>query len=261
MTETDEGGTHAEPATPVDDEGWDERTVSELVEQVARDTAVLVAREVELRAADHAPTVRRGARDAVLALVAALALVTAFALANWAAVVALDRVIPDWLAPLLLAAAWAALGATLLAALRGRYRGLVRWAAADTEARARERRRARNEAESNVRTSLDDLAGAIADEAEARIRDAVLPAASEIVDVGEEILDTADELTDSIDDVVEGGGIVDWSLDVALYPGRLGVRVARAALGRGPQRSSHNGDTEMDADTDAEPDAAKTDGD
>jgi uncharacterized integral membrane protein len=259
VTETDEARAHLETEAPLDDdelEGveWDERTVSELVEQVTRDTAVLVAREVELRAAEHAPAIRRGTRDAALAVVAGVALVTAFALANWAGVAALDLVLSDWLAPLLLAAVWAALGGTLLVALRSRYRELLLWAAADPDVLARERRQARDVAESNVRASLDDLSGAIADEAEARIRNAVVPAAGEIVEMGDDLLDAADELTDSIDDVVEGGGIADWSLDLVLYPGRLGVRVARAALGRSPHRVSRNGEGAPGA----EPVAAET---
>jgi hypothetical protein len=48
------------------------------------------------------------------------------------------------------------------------------------------------------------------------------------------VLEAADEITDTVEDVVPGGIVVNRAVDIALAPGRLGVRVARRAftLGR-----------------------------
>ena len=57
-------------------------------------------REAELAAARHEADVRRAGRDATAAAIAAVALGTAFLLANWAAVRGLSGSLSGWRAPL-----------------------------------------------------------------------------------------------------------------------------------------------------------------
>ena len=228
-----------------DDEDPIEEPISDLVEQVGRKTGTLVAREVELAAARRMPAIRRAGRDLAFAAVAAVSFVTAFALVNWAAVFALANVLPNWLAPLLLAVAWLALGAALLAALRHRYRGLASWTG-DHAGQVGQRDRAREEAEAELRDAIGTLAEEVAARAEARIREAVVPTADGVVDAGEDILDLADDLTDAIEEAVPGGGLVNGAFDLALLPGRFGVKVARAVLVRGADSDAESRDAEAD---------------
>ena len=239
MTETAEALEQSETDEPTVEEEWTEEPISDLAEQVGRKASTLAVREAELAAARRMPAIRRAGRDLAFAIVAAVAFAAAFALANWAAVVALANVLPDWLAPLLLAAAWLVLGAALLVALRHRYRGITAWTGDHAEL-VRQRAQAREEAEVALRDSIARLGEAIAAEAEAQIRDAVVPTADGVVDAGEDILDLADDLTDSIEGAVPGGGLINGVLDFALLPGRLTVKVARAALGQ----DAANGDAD-----------------
>jgi hypothetical protein len=150
---------------------------------------------------------------------------TAFVLANVAAVRALSRSLADWVAPLVLAGAWAVLGAVIAVVLRARAKRIRAWKVRDAE-------EARTEAAQAVRETLDQLAPVI-------IREIALAAvpmagdmASGVIDAGEEILDTADEILDDITDDIPGGGVVNQIWDVALMPGRLGIRVATTVLKR-----------------------------
>ena len=246
MTETADALEQIETHDPAGEEERTEEPISDLAEQVGRKASTLAVREVELAAAQRMPAIRRAGRDLAFAIVAAVAFAAAFALANWAAVVALANVLPDWLAPLLLAAAWLVLGGVLLVALRHRYRGITAWTGDHAEL-VRQRAQAREEAEVALRDSIARLGEAIAAEAEAQIRDALVPTADGVVDAGEDILDIADDLTDSIEDAVPGGGLINGVLDFALIPGRLTVKVARAALG---QDAASTEADERDADAD-----------
>ena len=246
MTETADALRQIETHDPAGEEERTEEPISDLAEQVGRKASTLAVREVELAAAQRMPAIRRAGRDLALAIVAAVAFAAAFALANWAAVVALANVIPDWLAPLLLAAAWLALGGIVLVALRHRYRGITAWTGDHAEL-VKQRAQAREEAEVALRDSIARLGETIAAEAEAQIRDALVPTADGVVDAGEDILDIADDLTDSIEDAVPGGGLINGVLDFALIPGRLTVKVARAALG---QDAASTEADERDADAD-----------
>ena len=69
----------------------------------------------------------------------------------------------------------------------------------------------------------------------------MVPTADSVVDAGEDILDLADDLTDSIEGAVPGGGLINGVLDFALLPGRLSVKVARAALGQDAANSDADG--------------------
>jgi hypothetical protein len=205
-------------------------SVSELIEQVGRDAGTLVFRELQLAGSRQVPAARRTGKDLAVAAVAIVALATAFALANWAAVAALSDVLPGWLAALVLAAAWAAVGIVLLVVARRRLRAHGTWGGAALA--LGERERMRDEAEAELRRTLDRLAEAIAAEAQARARDAVESAADSVLDVGEELLDAADDLTDTVEAAVPGGSLVNGVLDLVLLPGRTFVRVARVVTVR-----------------------------
>ena len=219
MAETD-------PADQESAEDETEQSLTELLEQLGRQLSALVFYEARLQASRHKDEVRLAAGAAVVALVAALAFLTAFALANVAAVRALQSDLSDWVAPLVLAAAWAALGVMIALVVRARAKRMRAWRVQDAEA-------ARAEAEQAVRDTLEQLAPAITKE----IALAAVPMAGDmaegVIDAGEEILDTADEILDNITDDIPGGGVVNQIWDVALMPGRLGIRVATTVLKRG----------------------------
>jgi hypothetical protein len=198
-----------------------EDSVTELLEQLAREVGTLVATETRLEASRRAPELRRAGRDVALAAAAALALLSAFVLANAAAVHGLATTMPDWAAPLVLGAAWVAVGAVLALALRARVKEIK--AGTGTSPHA-----ARDEAERAVRETLGRLVPAISRE----IALAAVPIAGGIaegvVDAGEELLDDIDDYVEDIVDDVPGGGVVSQMWDVALIPGRLGIRVVTA---------------------------------
>jgi hypothetical protein len=218
--------------------------VSERAEQVARAAATLSMRGAELAAARRAPELRPVARD--LAGLAALALagITAFGFANWAAASALSTTMADWAAALVLAAAWIAIGLLVAALfLRGgplsrNWRRLVAPAAADN---LQERQDAVGEAGRNLREAIDEFGEAVAQAAEQKIAAAVLPLAGGMVEVGEEMVDAtdeiiekADEITDVIEERLPGGIVVNRVVDFVLVPGRFGIRIARSVLKAGP---------------------------
>jgi len=112
----------------------EQRSLTELLEQLGRDVGALVFYESRLAAARHGPELRRAGFGAAAAGVAGLAFLTAFALSNVAAVRALSTELSGWAAALVLAAGWAVVGA-LLALLLGRRARRVRgWSAADAQA-------------------------------------------------------------------------------------------------------------------------------
>jgi membrane protein implicated in regulation of membrane protease activity len=207
--------------------------VTELLEQLAKEMTTLVACEAQLAASRHKPELRRAARDAATALVTALAFLTAFGLANAAAVEGLRSVVSAWLAPLVLAGAWAAVGAVLALAL------LVRARRAAGPPKDLEKRSA--EAEEAVRETLGRLIPAISKE----IASEALPMAGDlagglaggVLDAGGDLLENSDEVVESITEDLPGGGIVNRVVDVALMPGRYGVRVATTVLKRGGSSS------------------------
>jgi putative superfamily III holin-X len=219
-----------QPSTAVD-----RPSVSELAEEAGRDAATLALRRAQLALSDQAPELRRTARAAAAVGICAVALLSAFVFANWALASALASPLPGWRAPLILAAAWLTVGGLVAAPF------LLRWSRADRAETLRRRQQTLDEAEQTLRESLDGFADAIAVAAEDRIAAAILPLAGGMVDVGEgmveatdDVLEAADEMTDVVEDVVPGGIVVNRAVDIALAPGRLGVRVARRAftLGR-----------------------------
>src|SRR5262245_16093987 len=115
----------ANGATPAEEEP--EPSATDLLEQLGRDAGVLAFYETRLAASRHKPELRQGALGIAALAVAAVAFLTAFALANVAAVQALSGEVADWVAPLVLAAAWAGLGLALALVLQARARRARVW--------------------------------------------------------------------------------------------------------------------------------------
>jgi hypothetical protein len=215
----------------------DGESVSELVEQAGRAASILAVREAQLVAARHGPQLRQMARDVLAAVGIGLAFLTAFALANWAAVNALSGPLPGWAAPLVLAGTWLVIGTLLLVFLLIRADRVLGWKwwrifGGDGAEAVTAREAARDEAEQAMRESLERLAVGVGAQAGVLVAAAVVPVASGVVSAGEEIIDEIDEITDDIVEAVPGGGVVNWVADIALIPGRYGIRVARFALRR-----------------------------
>jgi hypothetical protein len=53
-----------------------------------------------------------------------------------------------------------------------------------------------------------------------------------VIDVGEDLLETSDEIVEAIADDLPGGGVVNQIWDVALMPGRYGLKVVTTVLKR-----------------------------
>ena len=209
-------------------------SVAGLVEQLGQDTSRLAFREAQLRAARHTSEIRQAALAVAVVLASAVALLAAFALANWAAVAALSSSLPGWQAPLVLAAAWMVVGLGLLIVLQARARKLGwdwhRMLRADQAEIVQGRELARDEAAEEARASLDRLGSTVASEAGALIAAAVMPVIGGAVSAGEAIIEEIDEITDTIEDVLPGGSMINRVADLALVPGRYCVRVVRMAV-------------------------------
>ena len=211
---------------PAEEDGDDQQSLMELVERFARDSSVLMLREAELAGARHETDVRRAGRDASAAAIAAVALGTAFLLANWAAVRGLSGSLSGWRAPLLLAAVWLVVGVAVAAVPLSRVRHLLSCPSPSIE----ERERGRDDAAQRLRESLEQLGGGLADAAQARMVSAMVPSADGVLETGEDVLQASEELLDDMVDSVPGGSVVGQVIDFALIPGRYGVRVATTVL-------------------------------
>jgi hypothetical protein len=215
-------------------------TVPELAEQAGLAIGVVALQAGRLAAARRAPEVRHAAVDGVVLAGLALAAVTAFALANWAAVEGLQTELSGWRAPLVLAAAWLGLALLCSAVFLGRRQRLARLRhalALDPAEALAERRDALGQAEEKLRGKLVELTEAVAHAAEERIAAAILPLAGGMVHVGEEmveatddVIEAADEITDALEERVPGGAVVNRAFEIALAPGRMGVRVVKSVL-------------------------------
>jgi hypothetical protein len=206
-------------------------SVAELVEQAGKDAGTLAYRQAQLTASRHQPEVRQVGVDIAVALVALVALITAFAFGNWAANEALSSPLPGWRAPLVLAAIWIVVGAILLVVVRVRSERLLgkKWwrpVTGDRDEVVREREQARDESERALRGTLDDLLGAMT----GAMASAVLPTAGGIIEGGDDLLDAADDLTDNLEGRVPGGRVINKTVDIALLPGRYCIRVVRTVF-------------------------------
>lgn len=233
----------ASASSPEDEEVKDEESpsVTELLVLLGRNVSVLAFCEVHLAASRNMPEVRRAARDVAGALVAGLAFLTAFVFANVAAMHGLANEVSPWLAAMLLAIAWLVLGSVLVLALMVRAGHVTGWRwwrvfSAGPDEGLADLERARAEAEQTVRETLMRLAPAITVEiASASVAvagDVAGDMAEDMVDAGEDLLDTSEEIVEALAEDLPGGSVVSQMWDVALVPGRFGVKVATTILKR-----------------------------
>jgi hypothetical protein len=161
---------------------------------------------------------------------------------NVAAVLGLSSVLGPWLAAVVLALIWIALGAALGIALLVRAGHVTGWKwwrvfSAGPEDTLHDLERARDEAEQAVRETLERLAPALTIE----IAAAAVPMATDmagdvaegIVDVGSDLIEASDDMVEAIADDLPGGGVVNQMWDVVLMPGRFGIRAATTVFKRG----------------------------
>jgi hypothetical protein len=214
----------------VEQEGEDAAgTVTQLLERLGRDLAQLVVCEAQLEAARNLPELKRAARVGAGSTVVAAAVTAAFVFLNVAAFAGLVTVWSAWLAALVLAAAWIVIAAFLAAGLFARVRHWRFWhlfAASPAEGMA-DLERARDRAGDAVRDTLTELGPAISIE----IATAAIPAAG---DIAEGMMDASEEVVEAIAETLPAGSTVNQIWDVALMPGRLGLRVATTVLRREP---------------------------
>lgn len=213
----------------------DGRSLTELLEQLGRELSEWGASEARLEAARNMPEVRGAARDIVGTLVVVIGALTAFAFLNVAAVDALSRVLATWLAALVLAAVWITVSGVLLFGFMGRARRWLLWIvlkAPPTEA-VEELERERDAAGKAALNTLERIGPALA----VQIALAAVPdagdVASGVVEVGDSVLEVSDEIVEVVAEQLPGGGAVNQVWDVALMPGRLGIKVATTVLRRG----------------------------
>ena len=215
--------------------GGENGSVSELVEQLGRDASRLAAHEAALGASQRVPALRRVVLHVLAVVVCALAFAAAFALANWAAVSGLSAVVPTWLAALALAAAWLLVGIVIVVVLltrAGHATGIEWWRmiGADRGEAVNALQVSRDEAEQALRDTIERLAGAIAAAVAGQAADAVGSLADEAADMGEDLLEASEDFVDTIEEQLPAGGAVGQVIDVVLFPGRLGLRVATTVL-------------------------------
>ena len=172
-----------------------------------------------------------------------LSFAAAFALANWAAVSGLSSILPTWLAALVLAVAWLAVGVVILVVLlarAGRASGIEWWRmiGSDRGEAVDTLQASRDEAEQALRDTIERLAGALAEAVAGQVAAAVGSLADEAADMGEDLLEASEDIVETIEEQVPGGGVVGQAIDVVLLPGRLGLRVATTVLRGSPKEGS-----------------------
>jgi hypothetical protein len=236
-TEAREEGTEArEEETEPPEDG---RSLTEMFEQLGRELGELGMAEAQLEAARNMPEVRRSANDVAGALVVVIAGLTAFAFANVAAMDGLSKVLATWLAALVLAVFWIAVGGVLLFGVMGRARQWLSWIVLKSPPNeaVEELERQRDAAGRVALGTIQQLGPAIAIQialaAVPKASDVAGDMASGVVDAGDSVLEASDEIVEVITEQIPGGGVVNQVWDVALMPGRLGIKVATTVLRRG----------------------------
>jgi hypothetical protein len=222
------------PPTPElqGDESKEPRSITELLERLGREMGELVLREGQLETVRNMSEVRRAGRDVLAAAVAAGAFLIAFAFVNVAVFVGLSAAVTGWLAALLLAGGWAVVSGALLVGLARRVRRRRFWQVFSMPPAGAidELQGARDEAVEAVRLTLAELGPAISIE----IAAAAVPAAGELAG---NVIEASDEVVEAIAERLPAGSVVNQIWDVALMPGRFGLRVATTVL----RRDSPNG--------------------
>jgi hypothetical protein len=222
----------SDQAVEEDDES---RTVAELVEQFARDLAQLGLYQSQLEAARNVPDVRRALREVAGALVATAAILAAFAFANVAAYSGLTTTVSPWQAALVLAGAWIVVGVLVMLNVARRVQRSRLWRAIATSSPEAigQLEQSRDDAAQAVHDTLERLGPAISIELVA----AAVPSAGGLVETA---FDASDAAVEALVDDVPGGSAVNQIWDVALMPGRFGLRVATTIFKR------ENGDAERE---------------
>jgi hypothetical protein len=232
-TEKREG--EAEEREEETEDGAAAPSLTELLEQLGRDLGELGVSEAQLEAARNMPEVRRAARDVTGTLIVVVTALTAFAFLNVAAMDGLSKVLATWIAALVLAAVWMIVAAVLLFGVMGRARRWVSWVVLKppSDAAVDELERDRNAAGAAALSTLERVGPALA----VQIALAAVPdagdVASGVVEMGDNVLEVSDEIIEVVTEQIPGGSVVNQVWDVALMPGRLGIKVATTVLRRG----------------------------
>jgi hypothetical protein len=203
------------------------QSVSELLEQLAGNLVQLGLYQGQLEAARNVSEVRRALRDGVAALVATAAILAAFAFANVAAYAGLATTLEPWQAALVLAGIWTVIGCLVVLAVARRVQRSRLWKAVATSSpeAVAQLEASRDGAAEAVRDTLGTLGPAVSIE----IVSAAVPSAGGLV---ESALDASDHAVGAIVEELPGGSAVNQIWDVALMPGRFGLRVATTILKR-----------------------------
>jgi hypothetical protein len=214
----------SDQAVEEDDES---QSVAELVEQFARDLAQLGLYQSQLEAARNVPDVRRALRDGAGALVATAAILAAFVFANVAAYTGLATTLAPWQAALVLAGTWIVVGGLLVLTVARRVQRSRLWKAIATSSpeAVGQLEESRDEAVQAVHDTLEKLGPAISIEIVA----AAVPSAGGLVETA---FDASDAAVEALVEDVPGGRAVNQIWDVALMPGRFGLRAATTIFKR-----------------------------
>lgn len=216
----------------------------EQTDKLRKDLAEFIRLETQIAATLRAPQLRRAGTEAAGVAACVVAGLAAFALANVAVVLAIEAVLPGWAAALILAGVWlcvalvtgsslARRAAPIIAALRGDGSG----APADLVAGRDAAWTAVRDDLRSIGPRLAEQAAAAAEPLAARVAVHVAEhAAGDVVTVAvEEAGDLEQELVDESEEIVEdlpGAGIANSVWDLALLPGRTGIRMVTTVLKR-----------------------------
>jgi len=238
-----------EPPSP-DDETTGPRR--EELEKLRRDLTEFVRLEVRVAADARGPELRRAGIDALGGLAAVLALVAAFVLLNVAALLAIATVLPGWAAALILAGAWIVVAAITIAVLASHAAPLITRLRGDGDGSPAELRAGRDRAWQDVQADLAVLAPPLTERAIAIVApivarvaasmatdlavDVVEDVADGVEDVGRELVEESEEVVEDLAKEIPGGTIPSTVWDLALLPGRTGVRMVTTVLKRPPPK-------------------------
>ena len=134
----------------------------------------------------------------------------------------------------MLAAFWIAVAALLFGFMRQARRWLL-WLVLKAPPReaVEKLERDRNAAGKAALSTIEEIGPAIA----VQVALAAVPDAGDVaggvVEMGGTVLEVSDEMVEVITEQLPGGGVVNQVWDVALMPGRLGIKVATTVLRRG----------------------------
>ena len=238
--EPDDQGGESESTGPQPDE----------LEKFRRHLAEFVRVEVQVEAAARAPELRRTATAALGGLACALALGATLVFINVAVLLALATLVPGWAAALILAGAWlvvagiaAAIAATQAAPLLARVRG-------DESGSPERLQAARDRAWQDLQADIAALTPPLAERAIAIIAPIAARVAArmaiemasdladdvtdEVEDVGHEMVEESEEMIEDLAEAVPAASIANAVRDLALLPGRTGVRMVTTVLKRPP---------------------------